>query len=93
MLYNNHYIDQAKVNHAVALPDTFEVTAPFGTEFLQVFARTERFPEVAVRDWQGYPLLAEDLQTYVDQMRGLKKKANRQVEQAEARLSITTMAR
>ncbi|NKB71466.1 MAG: DUF4384 domain-containing protein [Candidatus Latescibacteria bacterium] len=92
LLYNNHYIDQAKANHAVALPDTFSVAAPFGAEFLQVFARTERFPEVPVRYWHGYQVLVDDLQVYIDQTRGLKKKT-KQVEQAETRLAFTTMAR
>jgi hypothetical protein len=92
LLYNNYYLDAAKVNSAVELPDTFVVAAPFGVEVLQVSASTQRFAEVPVRDWQGYQVLTEDLRVYVSQVRGLRRvEPQRQV--AEARLTLTTLAR
>jgi len=90
LLYNNHFINEAKVNHAVMLPNTFVVDEPFGVEVLQVFASTERFPEVRVRDWEGYDVLDEDLEEYVSRTRGLKRR-ERVREMAEIRLTITTM--
>ncbi|MBI4233121.1 MAG: DUF4384 domain-containing protein [Chloroflexi bacterium] len=90
LLYNNYYIKEADVNHAVALPDTFVVTAPLGVEVLQVFASTEKFPPVQVRNWEGYEVLAEDLGTYVAQVRGLKKQQKGR-EMTETRVTITTM--
>ncbi|MFH1009521.1 MAG: LPP20 family lipoprotein [Candidatus Latescibacterota bacterium] len=90
LLYNNYYIREAMANHAVALPDTFVVTDPFGVEVLQVMAGTEKFPEVKTKDWEGYPVLVEDLKAFVSNTRGLKKKQKRQ-EMAEDRVAITTM--
>ena len=78
------------VNHAVALPDTFVVAEPFGVEVLQAMVGTERFPEVKTKNWEGYPVLVEDLKEFVVRTRGLKKKQKRQ-EMAEARVAITTM--
>jgi len=90
LLYNNYFINEAKVNHAVILPDTFFVAAPFGVEVLQVFASTERFPKVQVRDWEGYDVLEEDLEEYVSRTRGLKRR-ERAREMAETRVTVTTM--
>ena len=90
LLYNNHYVHQAMANHAVVLPDTFYVSEPFGVEVLQAMASTERFPEVKTRNWEGYPVLVEDIEQYVAHTRGLKKKKKGQ-EMAEARVAITTM--
>jgi hypothetical protein len=91
LFYDNYYIDAAKVNHAVTLPDTFLVSAPFGVEVLNAFAGTEPFPPVQVVTWQGYPVLAEDLGTYVARTRGLKKQ-QKTLELAETRVTITTMS-
>jgi hypothetical protein len=92
LLYHNYCLDAAKVNCAVELPDTFVVAAPFGVEVLQVSASTRRFPEVSVRDWQGYQVLAEDLAAYVGRVRGLRRlEPGRQT--AEARLTLTTLPR
>jgi hypothetical protein len=90
LLFNNYFIREADVNHAVALPDTFVVAEPLGVEVLQVFASTEKFPQVRVSNWQGYEVLAEDLGTYVAQVRGLKKQ-QKSLELAETRVTITTM--
>jgi hypothetical protein len=90
LLYNNYYIREAMVNHAVALPDTFVVTEPFGVEVLQAMTSTEKFPEMKTKDWEGYPVLVEDLKEFVSKTRGLKKKQKAQ-EMAEARVAITTM--
>lgn len=90
LLYNNYYIREAIVNHAVALPDTFYVSEPFGVEVLQTMASTEKFPKMKTKDWEGYPVLIEDLEQIVAHTRGLKKKMKAR-EMAEARLTITTM--
>jgi len=93
LLYENYYVNDAKVNHAVVLPDTFVAAPPFGVEVLQVFASTEDFPEVRVRNWKGYDVLEEDLKGYVSRTRGLRKKARAVREMAEARVTITTVRR
>jgi len=90
LLYNNYFINEAKVNHAVMLSDTFVVAEPFGVEVLQVFAGTEPFPEVLVRDWEGYDVLEEDLEEYISRTRGLRRR-ERAREMAETRVTITTM--
>jgi hypothetical protein len=90
LLYNNYYIDHGRANHVVVLPDTFIVAEPLGVEVLQVFASNERFAEVNVSPWEGYDLLAEDLDEFVSRTRGLKKK-KKERKVAEARLTVTTM--
>ena len=92
LLYDNYYIDQAKVNHAVVLPDTFYVAPPFGVEVLQALASSEPFPALATRDWEGYLVLAEDLPQFVAQTRGLKKQQKTR-ELAEMRVTLTTLPR
>jgi len=92
LLYNNYFVDQSKVNRAVTLPDTFYVAPPLGVEVLQVLASNRPFPEVATRDWEGYPVLAEDLDQFVVRTRGLKKKQKKQ-EMAEMRITVTTLPR
>jgi hypothetical protein len=92
LLYNNYYVDQSKVNHAIVLPDTFVVAPPLGVEVLSVFASTETFPEVRVKRWEGYDLLEDSLEQYVSGMRGLQKK-RKAAEMAETRVTITTIAK
>ena len=90
LLHNNYYVNAAMVNHAVMLPDTFYVDEPFGVEVLQAMASTEGFPEVRTRDWEGYPVLEEDLEQYVSRTRGLRKK-EKVKRMAEARMTVTTI--
>ena len=72
LLYNDLYIDAAKVNKAVALPDTFVVSPPLGVEVLQFFASTSPFGPVAVTDWEGYEVLREAVSVFVYRTRGLR---------------------
>jgi hypothetical protein len=90
LLYNDLFIDAAKVNKVVALPDTFVVSPPLGVEVLHAFASNEEFGPLSVVNWEGYEVLQEDVSVFVERTRGLRKKViSRQV--AESRLTITTI--
>ena len=91
LLYGNYYIREGMVNQAVTMPDTFYVAEPFGVEVIHALASVEPFPDVPTQDWEGYPVLAEDLEQFIVQTRGLKKKTTKQV--AEMRVTLTTMPR
>jgi len=101
-LYRNYYIDESKVNKVIALPDTFEVTPPFGSETMQMFASTQKFPDVAltkkVIDGEDYDVIDDDLPAFTSKTRGLKKLEPKQgtaasVEIAEKRISVTSVVK
>ena len=90
LLLENRYIDESKVNMAVEIPDEFECDAPFGAEFLTVFASTAKFdslPTVRVGD---YDVVKEDLKKFLVSTRGMKK-GMKNVLKAEQRIVITNM--
>ena len=93
MLYDNHYIDQSKVNRVVEIPEEFECAPPFGVEFLVVAARTEAFPPIQTYESDGYHFLsAKDARQAARNFRGMRKKQKRpDIQQSEARLVLTTM--
>ncbi len=90
LLMNDYYIDQSKVNLAYEIPQDLECAAPFGSEVLQIFARTDKFEQVQTKSVNGYNYLAEDLQKFVTKTRGMKA-AKPKTMQAETRINITTM--
>ena len=78
LLYDNHYIDQSKVNRVVEIPEEFECAPPFGAEFLVVAARTEEFPPIQTYPNDGYHFLsAKDAGQAAREFRGMKKKQKR----------------
>jgi hypothetical protein len=102
-LYRNYYIDESKVNMVLALPDTFEVTPPFGSETMQMFASTQKFPDVVLTKknigGEDYDVIEDDLPTFTAKTRGLKKlqptPGSTEVsnEVAEKRIAVTSVAR
>ena len=77
------------------MPDTFYVAPPYGVERWQVFAATDRFPEVPtttkVVSGETYDnVLTEDLAKFTVATRGMQKKKP-QMEQTEKVLTITTI--
>jgi hypothetical protein len=92
LLLESYYIDDSKVNKVCQIPPggDFECDAPYGSEVLQVFARTEDFEPVATVEKDGYKYLQEDLKKFLVATRGFKpvKQASMQAEQ---RITITTM--
>ena len=92
LLVDNHYVDASKVNKVYELPDEFECAAPFGAETVQVFASTERMPDLRTVNTDGYDLLKEDLSNALTKSRGLKKVTGKALN-AEARMTLTTMPR
>jgi hypothetical protein len=90
LLLNETYIDQSKVNIPYTLPNTFECSDPFGSEVLQIFARTAKFDIVQTVNRSGYNYLVEDLNEFVANTRGMKEVAPATM-QAECRINITTM--
>lgn len=96
LLYNNLYIDAAKVNRVFTLPDTFTVCPPLGVERLQIFARTAEFEEAPVTtatfDGETYPnVFTADIKQHTARMRGIKVAANQPVENADRAITLTTV--
>ncbi len=90
LLLYNYYIDESKVNMVYQIPEEFVCAAPFGAEFLQAFARTERFDPLRTTDVDGYDLINENLNEFIPRMRGFQK-LKKKVQQAENMVVITTM--
>ena len=92
LLLDSYYIDDSKVNKVCQIPPggEFECDAPFGSEVLQVFARTEQFDPVVTVDKDGYKYLQEDLKKFLVATRGFKA-VKQQVMQTEQRVILTTM--
>ncbi len=90
LLYNEYFMDASKVNVAYEIPQEFECSAPFGSEVLQIFARTDKFDQVATQNIEGYEYLKDDLKTFVVNTRGMKL-AKPKTMQTETRINITTM--
>ena len=90
LLLDDYFIDESKVNVVYPIPEEFECDSPFGAEFLQAFARTEKFDPVQTKAVDGYNILAEDLEGFLVNQRGMKR-VKPETLQAETRLVITTM--
>ncbi len=90
LLYNEYFLDASKVNVAYEIPQEFECSAPFGSEVLQIFSRTDKFDQVATENVDGYEYLKEDLQSFVVKTRGMKATKPKTM-QSETRITITTM--
>lgn len=92
LLLDSYYIDASKVNKVCQIPPggEFECDAPYGSEALQVFARTENFEPVATVEKDGYKYLQEDLKKFLVATRGFKA-VKQEVMQTEQRITITTM--
>ena len=72
LLKDSHYIDPEEVNGAVEIGE-FVCTPPFGIEFLNVAARTDKFPPIETREEDGYHLLInQDAEKAAELFRGLK---------------------
>ncbi len=90
LLFNEYRMDASKVNTAYTIPQEFECSAPFGSEVLQIFARTDKFESIETESVDGYDYLKEDLRSFVVKTRGFKA-VKPAVMQAETRITITTM--
>ena len=83
-------MDASKVNIPYEIPQTFVSMPPFGSEVLQIIAQTERFTQFKTQSQDGFEYIIDDLQTIVQQTRGMKKEKP-ELMQAEERITITTM--
>jgi hypothetical protein len=90
LLLNSEYVDESKVNKWYPASGVFECDAPFGVEFLQVFARTEPFEPVKTIIRNEREILVEDLGGFLARTRGFKPVSPRAM-QAERRLVMTTL--
>lgn len=90
LLYNEYFLDATKVNVAYEIPQDFECSPPFGSEVLQIFARTDNFDQLETQDIGGYDCMKDDLKSFVVKTRGMKATKPHTM-QAEARINITTM--
>lgn len=94
LLYDDLYIDQSKVNHAVEVPEVFECASPFGAEMLIVVARVKKFEPLKTVEKNGYFFLkVANARDAAAQVRGMKKKKKKddEIRQTEAKIVITTM--
>jgi hypothetical protein len=90
LLLDSHCIDESKVNMVYQIPQEFECDTPYGAEFLQAFARTDKFDPVETVSVNGYDILKEDLGKFLATTRGMKK-VKKGTMQSEQRVVITTM--
>ena len=90
LLMNEYYMDASKVNLAYELPQEFECSAPFGSEVLQIFSRTDKFEPVLTQSIDGYQYIREELEKFISSARGMKISKSKTM-QAETRINITTM--
>jgi TolB-like protein len=96
LLFNDHFIDEAKANQVVEIPAEFECAPPFGAELMMVCARTTPFPEIKTYERDDVLYLDEkDAGQAAAGVRGFKKKpvGDEAVQQTEKRLVITTLAK
>ncbi len=79
MMYANYYIGSDQVNQAVALPDTFSVSAPYGTERMHFQFSATPFEPVAISmrniAGQAYHVVLSDNTSGEVEYRGLTKGA------------------
>lgn len=87
LLLDNYYIDQSKVNFAYKIPQEFIVSEPFGVEFLQILASTDKFPDVKTNNDN---IILENLPEFLSKTRGLKINKKNTL-QTEKRITITTI--
>ena len=90
LLFDNHYIDESKVNLVYEIPRSWECDEPFGAECLQVFAQSDKFSPLAVKNVDGYDIITGEVAEVTKGTRGLKMKKP-ELLLAEKRLTITTM--
>jgi hypothetical protein len=90
LLLNSEYVDGSKVNTWYPASGVFECDAPFGVEFLQVFARTEPFESVKTVFSNEREVLVGDLGGFLTRTRGFKPVKPRAM-QSERRIVLTTL--
>ncbi len=96
-LVENFYIGKELVNKPVEISRDYEIVcaAPFGVERLQIFASTEKFPPLELRelelDGQMYQVLAQDLPQFLALTRGFIRKKKQNAKSAERVLTVTTI--
>jgi len=91
------YVNADEVNRWLSLGE-FEVTAPFGTENLQLIASSKdlinNLPSVKFDpELELYVVGAKSAEDAVIKTRGLKPKRSKKVKSSEATLTVTMMAK
>lgn len=93
-IYENYYIGMDQLNQTIKLPYQAVCTPPFGIERIQIFASTEKFPPLNLRqkeiDNVRYMVLAEDLDDFISQMRGLILSNPNHKKAAERNITVST---
>ncbi|MDP8239706.1 MAG: DUF4384 domain-containing protein [Candidatus Hatepunaea meridiana] len=93
-LYTNYFISEAQANKVITLPDEFECCPPYGNEIVLALFSSEQFPHLNLKskiiDGEEYEILVETLTEITTKTRGLKK-AKKNIEVFDTRISITTM--
>ena len=95
LLLDSYHVPAEQVNKVIPINDALQMnficSEPFGAEHLQVFARTTDFEPVTVNETDGMRIIKEEVGTFVATMRGMKAVKDTSVQQAEARIVVTTL--
>ena len=93
-IYENYYIGMDQLNQTIKLPYKAICTPPFGIERIQVFASTQKFPPLKLKQRKienvSYMVLAEDLNSFISQMRGLILSKPKYKKSAERNITVST---
>ena len=91
LLLDNYYIDEENINKKIPLPLEWVTACPCGTEYIQLFARSEPFEYLEVETEDGFDFITEPLEETVNKSRGynMVKKPGSYI--AESTIVVTTL--
>ncbi len=91
LLLDNFYIGEDELNKEISLPFDWVTACPCGTEYIQLFARSEPFEYLEVETEDGFDFVTENLEETVNKSRGymMVKKPDSYI--AESTIVVTTM--
>jgi len=91
LLLDNYYIDEDNINKKIPLPLEWVTACPCGTEYIQLFARSEPFEYLEVETEDGFDFITEPLEDTVNKSRGynMVKKPGSYI--AESTIVVTTL--
>ncbi|XOV93139.1 MAG: DUF4384 domain-containing protein [Bacteroidota bacterium] len=91
LLMDNYYIDEENINKKIPLPFEWVTACPCGTEYIQLFARSEPFEYLEIETEDGFDFVTEALEETVNKSRGYQmvKKPGSYI--AESTIVVTTL--
>ena len=91
LLIDNYYVSEENINTKIKMPFDWVTACPCGTEYIQLFARSEPFGYIDIETEDGFDFVTEPLETTVNKSRGYQmvKKPGSYV--TESTIVLTTM--